>query len=952
MSWSDFEWRRLWRKQDLRVQVKLATTAETSIAARPLLATLEELADVKCLVLLGAPGIGKSYELQRAYRRSVADGERAVMASLRAIRNPRDLEVLVARNAVTTMGITPLYLFLDGLDEAAVPVTDLFGWVVEAIKRLSSQETCYIRLTSRPTSWLQGYEEDLRSLCGSQNVEVYDLAPLTAEDVRTAVIGAIGGEAEVGFVEQFKDNDTYTLLQLPVTLKMLLDVVAAGGSIPKRRVEIYRRGLLALVERTDAARPTRSNKLAGEEKLLIAGRIAAAAILSNRHLIWTGLYAGAPAEGVLAIQDIAGGEEECLGSSYRVTESELRQIVESGIFSRRSDSLYTWVHLSFAEFLAGYYLASHVGDSSQLIRLLSPRTELSSRLAPQMREVVAWASALVPEFFTHVAATEPEILLSSDALTGDDGATKRILAELLRLLEHDHSPILSELTRSRFGRFYHPDLADQLKPFILEKTHGVDARRVAVEIAGDTKLTALATDLVDVARDTAEDDQLRAAAVLAIKSIGIFSALNDLRNAVSSSWFSSVSDDLRGAFLSTLWPNVMPIEMLFRTLTAPQQPSVVSLYRLFLHELRIDALTPAQSVVALDWITTLKFDDWTESNFDKIIAAVLQKTWRNIGEPEVLQAFARLIIASQEQHHVLFYRGEFKEFKEAYASSSGSDHRALFIEIHLLASPSQFERTIATPWQLLSPNDIEWLLKELRTGQSTLPKKWLISAIFWVTGSNQPDEIAELWDIAEGDPEFAFVLQRRFTSELDSQVTIWQREDFKRQQNKRPKPPAAAEQLAALLEKSRVDSFLWWQINLALLNSDNSDERLDEFTSNIAVSPGWKAASANDRTYLLSLARRYLVENAVDEEQSLKAGTFHRPAAAGLRALRLLRAEDRQSYDTLSVAVWHAWMAPILSTSTNDSAEGTNVRSEIARDAYMSAPDKFLIVLGTVLAVC
>jgi hypothetical protein len=119
--------------------------------------------------------------------------------------------------------------------------------------------------------------------------------------------------------------------------------------------------------------------MASEERLLIAARLAACAILSNRHTIWTGVYSGVAPDTVLAIQEIAGGEEQYLGARFRVTENELKQVVESGIFIRLASNLYTWAHLSFAEYLAGYYLDQtgrggrhHRGGSSRRLCHVDP----------------------------------------------------------------------------------------------------------------------------------------------------------------------------------------------------------------------------------------------------------------------------------------------------------------------------------------------------------------------------------------------------------------------------------------------------------------------------------------------------------------------------------------------------------------------------------------------------
>src|ERR1700722_6851911 len=177
--------------------------------------------------------------------------------------------------------------------------------------------------------------------------------------------------------------------------------------------------------------------MASEERLLIAARLAACAILSNRHTIWTGVYSGVAPDTVLAIQEIAGGEEQYLGARFRVTENELKQVVESGIFIRLASNLYTWAHLSFAEFLAGYYLASKADGAQRILQILSTRIDAAQRLAPQMREVAAWSAALLPDLFDRILKAEPILLINSDAFAGDEEATRALVDAMFIQLERD-----------------------------------------------------------------------------------------------------------------------------------------------------------------------------------------------------------------------------------------------------------------------------------------------------------------------------------------------------------------------------------------------------------------------------------------------------------------------------------------------------------------------------------
>ena len=118
MSLPVFYWQRRWLRQD-----EDAYTDETSrLALAGQSSTFPEIASFPCLVLLGSPGIGKSHELAAAYKDARARGHRALLVLLREVRGPHDLQTKISESLEELAPDRPFSLFLDGLDEAAVPI--------------------------------------------------------------------------------------------------------------------------------------------------------------------------------------------------------------------------------------------------------------------------------------------------------------------------------------------------------------------------------------------------------------------------------------------------------------------------------------------------------------------------------------------------------------------------------------------------------------------------------------------------------------------------------------------------------------------------------------------------------------------------------------------------------------------------------------------------------------
>jgi glycosyltransferase involved in cell wall biosynthesis len=946
----DFDWRRLWQQQPLESQRRDGDSngngnGDQHTPLRP----LEELSEVSCLVLLGSPGIGKSHELQRLFNRTTTASVPALLKPLRSVRSRDELASSIADAG--WHHDRPFELFLDGLDEAAVPVRDLFGWIVESVAAASRGGKVRLRITSRPTAWQGEFERELVALFGNGNVEVYNLDPLTRADVALAIETKFGTASNP--LEALVASGL-PLLGLPVTLRMLLSLAEKNSELPHRRIEVYRRALLALIDHAaDRSQPTGAHRLSADEGLLVAARIALAATLSNRHDIWTGSYAEASPERTLAIHDIAGGQEESLGAHFHVTEHDLRRVIETGIFTRKGDKLYSWTHLSFAEFLAGYYLAAHVSDPERLASILSPNAPLSNRLAPQMREVAGWVAALVPQFFTHVLRREPEILLSSDAIAGDDVATAQLVGELLNLASRD--PVAASSIRgshAKFERLNHPTLSSQLAEVISDTGRGKDARTLAIDIGGSNRLSELTSTLLPIVSSRDEADETRAHAASALRSIADPHSLVQLRDALLAGLLDPMSDEVRGAILFALWPTHIQFADLIRFLVPPTDGAALRQYRYFLLTLKPTSLNELDVVAGLNWLKELRSTEWTHYDFREVISIVLNGVWSHKTSLGVMNALADVIIASRNEYHAFFYQGDLGAFRDGYREAGPGFHRRFLSTLLARSDADQFERSLSLDWALVSIDDLPWLLNDLRSGNSPFPRNWLISAIFWVTSGRSPDEVSELWDIAENDEEFAKALAHRFTSELDSQFTVWQREDFRRRAARastKNVPPPAAEQVARLIESTRKDASYWWQLNLALFLSDSGGGRTSEFTTDLTTTSGWQAASPADRATMLTLAAQYLRECSADDEESLRPNTFHRPSAAGLRALRLLHDLQPESLGTLHPTCWASWVAAIIATSANEDATGDLIRSQLARRAYAAAPDKFLSLLSIAL---
>ena len=106
---------------------------------------------------------------------------------------------------------------------------------------------------------------------------------------------------------------------------------------------------------------------------------------------------------------------------------------------------------------------------------------------------------MIPEIFQAIVQAEPDLLLRSEVATGDSPRRAALVKALLQLYEDEHAV---DRDRQHYKNLAHPGLADQLRPYIADKTKGVIVRRVAIDIAESCNIQPLNDVLLVVALDT------------------------------------------------------------------------------------------------------------------------------------------------------------------------------------------------------------------------------------------------------------------------------------------------------------------------------------------------------------------------------------------------------------------------------------------------------------------
>jgi hypothetical protein len=655
MPMPGYQWTRFWSGPADTIQLdELACLVDpegpAGHALNPHVVSIDAIAHLPCLVLLGEPGSGKSSALE-----SYVAGLRPPPADTDArIFNLKDYgsEDRLFRDIFEAPwwtawreGESTLILVVDSLDEGLLRVANLArvlarGLATGPVARLR------FRIACRTADWPASLEAELWRLFGPRGVGVYELAPLRQRDVRVAAEAE--GIDPARFVRELHDKGVGPLASRPITLGLLIRAFRRhDGALPRSQGELYEQGCLALCaepdqERQEAGR--RHAELAGvlspRQRVIVASRIAAAMLIGNRSAIVIDDAVDA-ADSDVALDDLAGGQEAEGDERFVVNGRALRDTLGTGLFTARGAGRLGWAHQTYAEALAARYLSR--ADFPQIRSLLVAPDDPSGHLVPQLRELAAWLASMRMDVFDHVVAREPEALMRGDIGRVDDAYKDRLVVALLNQFVTGHLLDTLEL-RSTYGKLCHPRLAEQLGPIIADRTLGVIPRRAAIDIAEDCARAELSPQLLAVALDTTENHAVRAQAVHAIARIGDDATKTRLEPLARGALGEDPDDDLRGIALSCVWPQLLSVEPLAPYLTPPRRYDYAGHYHLFLVQHLVDdaedvhlpsLLSAARAWTGPQLAHLSPF--WTAAN------RLVRRAWEASDAAEVRRAFAQLI---------------------------------------------------------------------------------------------------------------------------------------------------------------------------------------------------------------------------------------------------------------------------------------------------------------------
>ncbi|SPP64808.1 NACHT domain-containing protein [Nitrospira lenta] len=960
MSNIRFNWERFWHPRGSSLNLTDGgylpdPHSQTGRFANPQILSLSKIHESKALVLLGDPGMGKSTVLAdeelllKSTPRDPTDRHlfinlRSYQTETRVIADTFDSPIL--KDWLT--GTHTLHLFLDSLDEGLLSVKVLASLLADQLKRLPS-DRLRLRIACRTIEWPSLLEEGLAEWLGQEAVQYYVLAPLRKADVEESARAS--GLDVKAFLNQVESSGAVPFAIKPVTLKFLLMLSQKQGGLPSSQIELYLAGCRELVAEKSKSRiaAREAGQLSPDQRLAVAARIAACMVFGNRNAIYSGMDLPESSDEDMLLRDLSGGYETDNGARFTITEKEIRETLSTGLFSTRGLNRIGWGHQTYAEFLAAWHLKKHDVSVAQIKSLIIHPDDSSEKTIPQLGETAAWLAGMISEIFESIVQTEPDLLLRSEVATGDSQQRAALVEALLQLFE-------GETTFDRDSEHYqnlsHPGLANQLLPYIVDKTKGFIVRRVAIDITESCNVQSLNEAFLAVVLDPSDSLDIRVQAAYAIGRIGDDATRKRLKPLVAVDTSDDVRDELKGCVLRALWPFHITAAELFAHLKEPRSEGFVGAYRFFLSSELATNLTPEDLVSALQFISNLSQPRHEmDTSLESLMDSIVMKAWENLNEPGVTDALAKFV-ASRLKHHDALIRGKLVKTGHLTFLQDEDKRRRLLKEVlSVTAEDPNSEATwiVFTDTPIVRSEDFYWLISFLDTNPGSAIQSIvvdLLSRLF----DRSPEHLDAIYTAGNKHPLVASKFNWVWEPILLDSAHVQQlkarhekEEAWQRRRDKPPLSPSPAERLARALEECEgCNPSAWWSVTRELTLEPTSTNYSYGFEWNVMKLPGWVSADEATRERIAHVAEKYIQSGVPPTSNWLGTGQWSWSVMSQWSAVALLQNVRPMVMQNLLPDQIEKWCPIILAFPFLDNDSDRSVKEELLTLAHRKSPHAVL----------
>ncbi|AIQ12610.1 NACHT domain-containing protein [Paenibacillus durus] len=908
--------------------------------ANPGVKTIDELHEIRCIALLGEPGIGKTQALQRIVGSYNAQSN-IIFINLRSygigseerlikelFRNSKFLKCQESNEEV--------YIFLDSLDECLLRINHMAALIIDELKKYNTKKI-YLRIACRTADWPNQFENDLINLWDKDQFRAVELLPLRRCDV---VEAARDNNLDFDdFMKGIIQKEIVSFAIKPITLKMLIGIYRKHGQFPETQQEIYLQGCQLLCEEQNDGRKM-TVQVDSRKRLTIATRIAALTIFMNKFAIWCGTDYGNIPEEDLRLSDIIDGSDRTLHESFVINEGDLLEVLSSGLFSSRGSNRLGWAHQSYAEFLAALYIIEHQMTYEQTISLIRHPNDEEKKLVPQLYEVSSWIATFNSEIFNYIVAVEPEILLRSDILNAETKIKKGLVQCLLDKYDsgqlHDGHHEINDL----LYKLNHDELADQLRIYINDTSKNLFVRRFALRIAKACVVESLQKDILKVALEQNEEYYLRTYASKAFAVLCDKTELIKLLPLAESEAGEDPDDELKGNALQALWPDHISSPKMFSLLTVPKRKNLLGSYYYFLRHCIIPGFKIADLSDILNWTTQFVNAHVVKTWIEDVLHYAIDRGWNEVRNPSITKLYIDLLRVRIKNFDRLNYMSKLKDDELT---------RKYIIEKLIMTSQSQVDIAYLANSPLVNWSDFSWLLGQTLIEEKAEIQQKYIELLFRIFNWDDSQHIHLLIEAINKNDALAMTFSV-YTEPipLNSDRTKDIKDDYyfhenirRRSEKKKLTLLPISKRMEFVLNKVEAGDINSWRMIYIELAVDQEGIIRDEHEPNIQNYDNWSTINDEHRNKIIESAHLYIKQADSNKEDWFCTDAIYRSALAGYKALRIIYEFDYSFLHTLTTVEWENWI-PVLLSQPLVSSEEKKIQSDLISLAYFHAPEQLI----------
>jgi hypothetical protein len=871
--------------------------AQTNNAERQTVTTTDLHSATACF-LLGAAGLGKTYEIARLSEFDRTQGWKPTVVRLAELaQSPSELSSRLERIAKRLTADSVVYL--DALDEVLLPVPSAAVVVGRWIRECLFPTKARLRISCRSAVWPAFLHTELGQVYPDALTAL--LQPLTLEDVEAAARSeGLDGKA---FVNAVKEAGGEALAEQPLTLQVLLRVHLQQGTFPHRQLDLFSKGVELLArereDRLEAGAPTPD-----VPRLIDAAeRLACFAILAGSETF--AVDEGSDAPSIASIVSLPRGG---------IDESVLRALRRSALIDSTEPRQFRFAHRQFAEFLAGRRIASLLPHQAK--SLLASGLGWRAGVPGPLRETAAFAAMHSEALAEWLAECDPEVIGTSDV--ADSGLRRRATLNLLNLFR-SHALTAVQIWRTDLdvSGFRYTGAEDDLRPLLNERGAGIeDLLECAVKLISEWQLDVMSDDLADLVLDPTAPLHARVSAGYAIVRFGTSSSRTRLKPLIAGGP-DDPDDELKGLALRATWPTYLSPAEFFNSVTPPRRRFLMGAYSGFLMEVdRSGFSADGHLAEALDWLRNYFRQSGGLLGVERFAARVARAAVGQVTNLVVAQKLAALLVAIAAKHEDSPLGSErsrrsHKDDSDEPIAWTAPSRRALIDALVDTGAGTEVWWVAHDTRGLLDEEDFQWLLQRATDHTLPLERRTLYADVArmapWDGRSDNVDawlKVRTIEPIASKIPGSLFV-------ELDSpeatEARKWHRrtqEGVRKPRRRRVKPPPG-ERVRTVLERAEInDPAYFFALCRELTLEDFSTHY--GFERFVTRTPGWIAADENLRQRIIASAKRVLVAPTDDPEQ-IRSEALSNIKGGHAHAVWLLLDQERSWLESLGDAWWNRW---------------------------------------------